>query len=157
MNKEVIKAMNKKEKVESKFQKWWKKNRCKVMRIVLFPLWLLIKLFEKIDEWSFRRNKWNEERAYEVLSYYIPRRARWCEEVKEFYFFDNGYGWNIGSAKRYLKLRDRDWWKYNKGWSGGKIREYLIEKFELDGFEKEVLDTDDGWTEIIFKMIENGG
>lgn len=156
MNKEVIKAMNKKEKVESKFQKWWKKNRCKIMRIVLFPLWLLIKLFEQIDRWDANRNKWNEERAYKVLSYYIPRRAEWCEKEKDFYFFDNGLGWNIGSAKKYLKLRDRDWWKHHVGWCGGKIRSYLINNFELDGFEKEVLDTSDGWTEIVFKMIENG-
>ena len=39
MNKEITKAMNRKEKKTT----WWKKNGYKVMRIILFPIWLGIK------------------------------------------------------------------------------------------------------------------
>ena len=34
----------------------------------------------------------------------------------------------------------------------GQGYEYLIKKFELEGFTKEVLDTNDSWTEISFKI-----
>ena len=155
MNEEVIKAMNKKESKIDKIHKWWLRNDYKVIRVVFFPIYWGLKTKEKVNNYLNSKCEWSEERANEILSYYIPRKADWSEEEKTFYFFDNGYGWSIGSAKRYLKRKDRRWWNSHKGWSGGKIRSYLIEKFELEGFTKEVNDTDDGWTEISFKLNEN--
>ena len=154
MNKEIIKAMNKKETKLDTFRKWWNKNGYKVMRVILFPIWWGVCAKEKIGAWLNSRHTWSEEKANEVLNYYVPRRADWCEEDKTFYFFDNGYGWSMCSAKRYLKLKDRRWWNVHRGWSGGKIRSYLIDSFELEGFTKEVGECSDGWTEISFTMIE---
>ena len=154
MNKEIIKAMNKKETKLDTFRKWWGKNGYKVMRVILFPIWWGICAKNKIEAWLNSRHAWSEEKANEVLNYYIPRRAEWCEEEKTLYFFDNGYGWSMCSAKKYLKLKDRRWWNVHRGWTGGKIRSYLIDKFELEGFTKEVGECSDGWTEISFVMIE---
>ena len=154
MNKEVIKAMNKKENRFNAIKKWWDKNGYKVMRVVLFPIWLGIKAKEKITSYLNSREEWSEERVKEILNYYIPRLADWDEEDKCFYFFDNGYGWSIGLAKKYLKRKDRRFWNIYNGWSGGKIRSYLIDEFELEGFEKEIGNCSEGWTEIAFRMIE---
>lgn len=154
MNKEVVKAMNKKENRFNAIKKWWDKNGYKVMRVVLFPIWLGIKTKEKITSYLNSREEWSEERVKEILNYYIPRLADWNEEDKSFYFFDNGYGWSIGLAKKYLKRKDRRFWNIYNGWSGGKIRSYLIDEFELEGFEKEVGNCSEGWTEITFRMIE---
>jgi hypothetical protein len=151
MNKEIIKAMNGK-KEPSKLRKWWKKNDYKVWRVIFFPIWIGSIIKEKIEKFLNSRNKWSEERANEILQYYIPRRAKWCAEEKEFYFFDNGYGWSMNLAKKYLKRKDRRFWKVNSGAWGYKMRSYLINEFELEGFTKEVLNTDDSWTEISFKM-----
>ena len=38
----------------------------------------------------------------EIFDYYIPRRAEWCADENEFYFFDNGYGWSPSFAKKYV-------------------------------------------------------
>ena len=150
MNNEVIKAMNKKETKIDKIRKWWSNNGYKVMRVILFPIWWGIKAKEKIDAYLDSRNTWSEERANEILSYYIPRNAEWDAEDKSFYFFDNGLGWD----KKTVKLKDRRWWKnHTRAW-GGKVRDYLIEKFELEGFEKTVGETYDFRTEVTFKMIE---
>ena len=149
MNKEIEKAMSGK-KEPSKLRKWWRKNDYKVWRVVLFPIWIGLKINEKIEKFLNSRNKWNEERANEIFQYYIPRRAEWCAEEKEFYFFDNGFGW--GTAKKYLKRKDRRFWRNNIGWGGGKLRNYLLYHFELEGFTKEVVDGDSDWTEIIFKL-----
>lgn len=163
MNKEAAKVMNKKPtpaKVEAA-RKWWKKNCYKVYRVILFPLWACSWMWDnKIEPWIHSRNTWSDARANEILSYYIPRRCDWDAEKKQFYFFDNGYGWNLGLAKKYLKLKDRKFWKYNafRGWNGGNMRAYLVEKFELDGFTKTIIDDGMSYyssgTEIVFTLRE---
>lgn len=151
LNKEIVKAMNRKEKKHT-IRKWWNKNGYKVLRVIFFPIWIGSIIIGKITNWLNSRNKWNEARANEILSYYIPRRAEWDKENNEFYFFDNGYGWSIYSAKRYLKRKDRRFWRINSGAWGDKMRRYLIGDFELEGFTKEIGYCDNGWTELIFKM-----
>ena len=154
MNKEVVKAMNKKETKATEIRKWWSKNGYKVMRVILFPIWRGICIKDKINHYLNKREEWSEERADEILNYYIPRRAEWDAEEKEFYFFDNGMGWEMKYHHKQIKRRDRRWWRIHAyGW-GGKVRTYLINKFELEGFTKEVFDTYDSRTEIVFKMIE---
>ena len=66
MNKEVVKAMNKKENKFDEMRKWWNKNGYKVMRVVLFPIWWGIKAKEKIDNHFNAKEVWNEERAKEI-------------------------------------------------------------------------------------------
>jgi hypothetical protein len=149
MNKEIIKAMQGKQ--ESKARKWWRKNGYKVWRVVLFPVWMLMLLKDKITTYLNSRQEWNEDRANEILNYYIPRCSEWDDKEQCFYFFDNGMGWSLALAKRYLKRKDRRFWKVNCGWWGGKMREYLVEKFQLEGFTKEVNACDD-WTEITFNL-----
>ena len=151
MNAEVIKAMNKKEPKTSKIREWWHKNDYKVYRIIFFPIWIATLLSPKFTKWLNSRQRWSNERANEILNYYVPRFAKWHAEEQEFYFFDNGYGWSYSYAKRYLKLKDRRFWKVHNGWCGGDIRDYLIKNFELEGFTKEVGDCSEGWTEIAFK------
>ena len=153
MNKEVIKAMNKKETKFDEFRKWWRKNGYKVMRVVLFPVWGCVVAKEKITNYLNARTEWSEERANEILSYYIPRKAEWDADDQSFYFADNGMGWGMKCHQRKIKLKDRRFWKNYSGFWGGRIRTYLIEKFELEGFEKIVGDTYDSWTEITFKKI----
>lgn len=149
MNKEVIKAMQGKK--ENKARKWWRKNGYKIWRVVLFPLWLGEFLKNKIDKRLNSKEEWNEDRANEIFNYYIPRRSEWDEKKQCFYFFDNGLGWYLTSAKKFLKRKDRRFWKVNCGYSGGKMRDYLVEKFQLEGFTKDVRDcADDDWTEVAF-------
>lgn len=154
MNVEAIKAMNKKETKIDAIRKWWNKNGYKVMRVILFPIWWGIKAKEKIEAYLNSKCEWSDERAQEILNYYVPRKAEWDAGDKSFYFADNGMGWGMKCHRKKLKLRDRRWWNCNRGFCGGKIRAYLIEKFEMEGFEKIVGDTYDGWTEITFKLIE---
>ena len=154
MNAEVIKAMNKKKPKPNTIRRWWRKNDYKVMRVILFPIWWSMKAKEKIEEHLNARLEWSEEKANEILSYYIPRKAEWNEEDKTFYFADNGTGWGMKRHQRKIKIKDRRWWRrYTYGW-GGEVRTYMIEKFELEGFIKEVCDIYNGRTEIWFKMIE---
>ena len=145
MNKEIIKAMNKKETKIEKIRKWWNKNDYKVMRVILFPIWIATIIRDKVENKLNARQVWNEEKANEILNYYIPRKSEWNEENKTFWFFDNGYGWDWYLAKRNIKLKDKRFWNCNKY----NIRKYLTESFELEGFTKIVLETRQ-WTELQF-------
>ena len=153
MNKEIIKAMQGKK--EHKVRTWWRKNGYKVLRVVLFPLWFGGLAWEAINKRLNSKQEWNEERANEILNYYIPHRAEWNEKEQCFYFFDNGMGWSMAYAKQFLKRKDRRFWKVNTGWWGGKMRDYLVEKFQLEGFTKELGICDD-WTEITFNLNKEG-
>ena len=150
MNKEIIKAMQIKK--ENKVRRWWRKNSYKVWRVALFPLWFGGLLKNKIERRLNSKEAWNEERANEILNYFIPRRAEWDEKGQCFYFFDNGMGWGIAYAKKFLKRKDRRFWEVNCCWWGGKMRTFMIDKFELEGFTKELGVCDEGWTEITFYL-----
>lgn len=153
MNAEVIRAMNRK---KSKPASWWRKNYYKITRVIFFPLYLIVKNYEFLEKkyrhWVLSHNQWDEDRIKEIMNYYIPRTSSWDAEKKQFYFFDNGYGWDMYFAKKHLKKKDRKFWSVHNGLYGGKIRNYLINSFELDGFTKEVLCCDDGRTEITFTL-----
>lgn len=153
MNKETVKAMNKKHTVLDDIKNWWYKNGYMVWRVLLFPVWAVVWCREKIKPILDNKTTWSEKRAAEILGYYIPRRADWDAEKKEFYFFDNGMGWNMKhTLRKYIKLRDRRFWKlYASGW-GYKMRDYLINSFKLEGFTKEVSPSYDFETEIVFTM-----
>lgn len=152
MTAELIKIIKEKEKAEQQknkptFRKWWNKNGYKVLRVIFFPIWIYGVIQEKITKWLNDRQKWNEQRANEILSYYVPKKSEWDVEEKIFYFFDNGYGWGR-LANKYLKRKDRRFFKVNNT----KLRRYLIDDFELEGFVKEEGDCSNGWTELDFKI-----
>jgi hypothetical protein len=153
MNAEITKAMNKKEKKHT-LRKWWSKNDYKVLRVIFFPIWIASVIKEKVTAKLNARQVWSEERADEILSYYIPRRAEWDADDKTFYFFDNGRGWGMKYRQKEIKRKDRRWWRKFVGFCGGDIRKYLIDKFELEGFEKKVGDCSNCWTEVCFRLIE---
>lgn len=149
MNKEILKVIEDKQK-EHPFRNWWSRNNYKVMRVILFPIWIYVEISDRIKNWLYERTTWDEKRADEILQHYIPRASDWLPEKNAFWFYDNGYGWEIWSAKRFLKRKDHLFWR-KFHW---EIEKYLIKKFELEGFKKEVLDTYGGDTEIIFKSLD---
>lgn len=150
MNKEVIKAMKKTETKSAikTIGKWWNKNGYKVLRVVFFPVWGIEVAHEKYNAWANARQEWNEERAQKILNYFIPRVAEWDKEDQLFYFFDNGMGWNY--RRKYINRKDRRFWKIHARSFGSNMRKYLIEKFELEGFTKEIGECWNGRTEVSF-------
>lgn len=152
MNKEIEKAMSRKENSFHRFAKWYHKNGYKINRIVLFPIWIAIVIKGKVNSYLRSRVIWDEKRADEILNYYVPRKANWDAQENEFYFFDNGTGWDMKHNLRKIKLKDRRFWKkFTVAW-GGEIRKYLIDKFELEGFTKEIGYVEGFETEISFVL-----
>lgn len=157
MNKEIIKVMNGKN-TESiarlAIKTWWKRNNYKVLRVLCFPVWIGMIIKDKYNIYMNKKQVWSEARAQEILNYYVPRRFEYDKNDKTFYYFDNGYGWNIKHAKKFLKRKDRRFWKIYSGIWGGQIRSFMINKFELEGFIKNIGDCTDGYTEIWYTSIK---
>lgn len=156
MNKEIIKAMNKRSTKWDAIRKWWSFNGYKVLRVILFPIWFAVVSIDKFKNYRYIHLEWSNEKADEILNYFIPRVAYWNNNKKHFHFFDNGLGWTSPRRiRKNVKFKDRRFWKKYTNWCGGEIREYLITHFQLDGFTKEILNCSDLNTEINFTLIEN--
>lgn len=138
----------------NRFCKWWSKNGHIVMKIAFFPIWGCICARRKISVWLDSRQVWNEKKANRILNYYIPRVSQWVAKDKALYFQDRGDGWSNHYILECIKRRHRRFWKCNIVQFGGNIRKYLIDKFELEGFEKKVLDCRGSMAKICFKLIE---
>lgn len=151
MNKETLKAINEKSKEPSKIKKWWKKNKYKVLEIIFSPIRAIYFLSQKISNWLDSRVEWNEERAIKILDYYVVNYSKWNEKDKTFDFFDTGIGWTYKkNIKVFVKRKDRRFWKLHYR----KIKEVLVNKYELEGFSKEVCDYDYSTVSILFTMQE---
>lgn len=155
MNAEVTKAIKKSNRKSAfkSFKKWLGMNAHKVFRVVFFPVWVFVWSKDKIDAHLDSKTVWDEKRASDILSYYVPRVAEWNNEKKYFYFFDNGCGWRMHI--KHIKLKDRRFWKKFVGWSGMDMRRFLNDKFELEGFTKEVEEVGAPWIEITFYLKES--
>lgn len=148
MNKEVAKIIKEKEK-EKTFKKFWQKNGYKIFKIIFFPIWLFFRIQEKINKKLNSREIWSESRANEILTYFVPRYSEWDKEEEALFYYNNSaYGSGKRFTRKYIKRKDRRFWRLNYL----KILGYLIEKFELEGFIKSVEETYYyNETEIIFK------
>ena len=147
MNTEITKAIERKKKSHP-IRNWWRKNSYKIFRVLFFYIWIPILLKEKITNYLNSQEIWSEERAKTILDYYVPNYAEWDEKDQSFYFFDNGCGWSWYFAKKIVKREDRRFWELYYY----KIRSYLINTFELEGFTKEIGNCSEGWTEITFTI-----
>ena len=113
-----------------------------------------MRIKERINSYLDSKCEWSEEKANEILSYYIPRRSIWNAEEKYFCFWDSGENWSEKFNLKRIKIKDRRWWKNNAKIQGWKMKNYLIEKFEMEGFKKIIGDMDNGFISIYFKKIE---
>lgn len=96
--------------------------------------------------------QWSDERANEVLTHWFLEKADWLERDRIFWYYRKSLGWDYRRNKRYLRKQDRIFWKKYAGYCGGEIKEYLVNKFQLDGFTKIVHCSDWDNFEIEFKQ-----
>lgn len=163
MNKEVAKAINKKNKLndwykkqyeknlkkeESKWRNWLRKNRHIIFRVILFPIWIAILYANMLDRFLDSRTLWCEERANKILRNYVLDVAIWKSKNQTLYLADFCDNWRFRCAKYHIKIRDRRFYRLYEE----RMRLYLIESFMLDGFTKVVRNCENNCVEILFKV-----
>lgn len=140
MNKEAAKAINRAEK-NHPVRDWFKENHYNINKVLFFYVYIPVIIKEK----RYKALQWDETKAQKILEYYVPRKAMWDRKDQCFYFFD----FDMNNPKL-IKRKDRRFWKK---FSRREMRKYLKEKFELEGFAKNVLKIDWDDIEIIFEKV----
>lgn len=146
MKTSTEKILARKEK-ELAIKEWWAKNRYKVNRVILFPLWVSVEIYNKRKEKRYKHEKWDKKRADTFLQYYILKAARWDKESNSLYFWKSCYS---KPEKKFVKRKDRTFVLYY--WF--KIQDYLIDEFKLEEFTKIIETNDTNWVEIFFKEMK---
>ena len=163
MNKEIAKAITKKNKLndwyrkqykknskkeESKWRNWLRKNRHIIFRVILFPVWFAVIFAEMIDRVLDSRTLWCEERANKILQNFVLDVAIWERENQTLYLADFCYDWRFEWVKYHIKKKDYRFYRLYED----RMRLYLIESFMLDGFTKVVRNCENNCVEILFKI-----
>lgn len=163
MNKEVAKAINKKNKLndryrkqyeknskkrESKWRNWLRKNRHIIFRVIFFPIWIAIIYANMLDRFLDSRTLWCEERANKILQNFVLDVAIWKRENQTLYLADFYYDWRFEWVKYHIKKKDYRFYRLYED----RMRLYLIESFMLDGFTKVVRNCENNCVEILFKI-----
>lgn len=163
MNKEIAKAITKKNKLndfyrkqyeknfkkkESKWRNWLRKNRHIIFRVIFFPIWFAVIFAEMIDRFLDSRTLWCEERANKILQNYVLDAAIWERENQTLYLAVFCNNWHFSWAKYHIKIKDYRFYRLYEE----RMKLYLIESFMLDGFTKVVRNCEDNSIEILFKI-----
>jgi hypothetical protein len=139
MNNSIIKA---KEKADKKhpIRSWWSKNNYKVLRVIFFPAWIYYILREKYKDKNYASLTYTPELCKKYLDKVLPNMvAHYCEDAKIFLISDSD---DMGDIEFY------DFWQYrkqNKKYKKFfvkfeyKIKEYILNEYEIDGYSKMTL------------------
>jgi hypothetical protein len=146
MNKIEKQVNRKKRRENNKLRKWWRKNDYKVWRILLFWLWLPIKLFDDTDKKRYKAIQYNDEITKKYLDKVLPYLVSyWREESDCFLITSAGDMGGINfKALMYLPRRYRKQQRYFVKFYE-EVKTYIVRTFEIDGYKKFPILTSGDW------------
>lgn len=146
MNK-IEKQVNKKKRRENnKLKKWWRNNSYKVWRVVLFWLWIPIKLLCCINKKRYKAMQYSDETTKKYLDKVLPYLvAYWGEESNCFLFTSAGDMGGINfkalmSLPRRYRKQGRYFVKFYQ-----EVKTYIVRTYEVGGYEKFQILTSADW------------
>ena len=77
--KDKFDALLERKTTESSAKKWWRTNRYKVLRIILFPIWIVVLAKNEVDESLYRNAQWSESRADRIIGKIVPQKLEVCD------------------------------------------------------------------------------
>lgn len=146
MNKIEKQVAKKKRRENNKLRKWWRENSYKILRVVLFWLWIPIKLFDDADDKKYKTMQYSDETTKKYLDKVLPYLVSyWGEESDCFLMTDAGDmgGINfkalLNLPNRYRK-QERYFTKFYQ-----EVKAYIVRTYEVDGYEKFAIMTSGDW------------
>ena len=140
---------------EQKVSRWWNRNRHKIFRIVLFPLYFVylgIEWVKKKGKGKQKEDIFSKDRAKKILDKWLPaefafklRHTKTKEGEKENILITDGSDFGDiqirASGVRWIKSK-KDMAYCFAHW--GQFKKYVIEEYEIEGWEARRIK---GWTE----------
>lgn len=146
----IEKQFQKQEKKKnSSIRKWWNKNSYKIARVVFFYIWIPIFVYEKIKDNRYKNLKYSDDITKKYLDKVMPKLVFHYEEDPNLILFHNTN--DFGGIRFYWDLcsnwMTRKFKKETKYFSKfyGLVQKYIIEEYQIDGYEKIVLDNWIDW------------
>lgn len=146
MNKIEKQVNRKKRRENNKLRKWWRKNSYKVWRVLLFWLWIPIKLFCDADDKKYKAIQYSDEITKKYLDKVLPYLVSyWGEEPDCFLMTDAGDMGGISfkalmSLPRRYRKQERYFSKFYQ-----EVKAYIVRTYEVDGYEKFPILTSEDW------------
>ena len=121
--------------VWKRFKQWWNKNGYKVMRVLLFYIWIPSLIIDKLKAKNYIKDYNNGEISVDWLKKFCDKYLPGiCDKTENgYYFFNNGYGF---SGYRFIKRRDRKIASIHRS----SLLYYIVDKYEIEGYTKDVID-----------------
>jgi hypothetical protein len=146
MNKIEKQVAKKKRRENNKLRKWWRNNSYKVWRVLLFWIWIPIKLFCDADDKKYKTMQYSDETTKKYLDKVLPYLVSyWGEESDCFLMTDAGDMGGISFRaimslpSKYSKQR-RYFTKFYQ-----ETKAYIVRMYEVDGYEKFPIMTSADW------------
>lgn len=116
------------EKAKKKKMRWWVRIGNDRVYIWALPLYPLVILADKFDNWKYNRLVWDEAKAKKVLDYALPDTLEYIAEEDTYYF---NTCWNF--SKKHVPWYLRPWARK----FANKLTDYLVDTYQKDGYKKE--------------------
>ena len=146
----IEKQFRKQEKKKnSSIRKWWNKNCYKIMRIVLFYIWVPILVYTKIKDTKYKKLKYSDDTTKKYLDKVMPKLVYRCEEDLNLILFHNTqdfggirFYWDLCSnwMSKKFKKETQYFAKFNAA-----VKDYIIQEYHIDGYEKMTLNNWVDW------------
>lgn len=136
-------------KRNSSMRKWWSRNGYKVCRVVFFYIWIPVFVYEKIKDAQYKNLKYDNNTTKKYLDKVMPKLVSHYEESPNLILFHNTsdfggirFYWDLCSnwMTRKFKKETKYFAKFH-----GLVQKYIIEEYQIDGYEKMVLDNWIDW------------
>ena len=148
----IEKTFKKKEKREaSKIRKWWQKHGYKVLRVLLFYVWIPCWCHQKLKDKRYKEMSYNDNTTKKYLDKCLPTLVAHCEESSDVFLFHHceDYGgihffWTFNSSwfEKKFKKQSSYFVKFSR-----EVEKYIISNYQVNGYDKIVLDNYKLWSD----------
>ena len=147
MKNKIEKQVAKKQRRENnKLRKWWRRNDYKVWRVLLFWVWIPIKLFNKRSDKQYKGIQYSIETTKKYLNKVLPYLVSYWNEEPDCFLITNAG--DMGGIRfralmhlpRRYKKQQRYFTKFYE-----EVKAYIVRTYEVDGYEKFPILTYDDW------------
>jgi hypothetical protein len=149
MNKIEKQFQKKEQKKNNKIRKWWSKNSYKVFRVVFFYIWIPALIHKKLKDSRYKKLEYDDKITKKYLDKVMPKLVPYCLDTPAYILFHNTndfggirFYWDLCSnwMARKFKKETKYFSKFH-----ALVQNYIIEEYQIDGYEKMVLDNWNDW------------
>lgn len=147
----IEKQFQKQEKKKnSSIRKWWNKNAYKIARVIFFYIWIPILVCEKVKDSKYKNLKYSDDTTKKYLDKVMPKLVSHYEENPNLLLFHNTsdfggirFYWDLCSSWMQKNFKKETQYFSKFHWL---VQKYIIEEYQIDGYEKMILDNWTDWS-----------